>query len=377
LLADLPDANAEALALFEAAACGLLRTGVDGTILRVNARFCGWLGFRAEELSGRRRLQDLLTMGGRIFHQTHWAPLMQLQGSVSELKLDFVRADGAFVPMVLNAIRSGEGASLVYEVAAFVARDRDNYERELLKSRERLQQSVAEATRLGDEAKDRALAAEQMIGIVSHDLRNPLAGISMGLALLTRSGLSEGQQRTIHRIERSAERASALIADLLDFTQARLGGGIPIALATIDLREVAAQAVDELAAVYPTRRLKHEHTGEGSCMGDASRLTQLIGNLVSNAMAYGDPERVVTVTSSVSFETCRLAVHNYGRPIAAELQPGLFEPMSRGSEVSSAARSVGLGLFIVREIARAHAGDVSLSSRSADGTTFVATFPRR
>ncbi len=370
-------AEVEALALFEAAACGLLRTAVDGTILRVNARFCGWLGFRAEDLVGRRRLQDLLTMGGRIFHQTHWAPLMQLQGSVSEVKLDFTRADGAAVPMVLNAIRSGEGASLVYDVAAFVARDRDNYERELVQSRQRLQQSVAEATRLGAEAKDRALAAEQMIGIVSHDLRNPLASISMGLALLTRSGLPEGQQRTIRRIERSADRASALIADLLDFTQARLGRGIPITPAAIDLGEVAAQAVDELAAVYPTRRLKHEHVGEGSCLGDASRLTQLIGNLVSNAMAYGNPERVVTVTSAVDSETCRLAVHNHGRPIADELQPGLFEPMSRGSDVSSAARSVGLGLFIVREIAKAHAGQVSLTSRSSDGTTFVATFPRR
>lgn len=374
---DQPDVEAEALALFEAAACGLLRTAVDGTILRVNARFCDWLGFRAEELTGRRRLQDLLTMGGRIFHQTHWAPLMQLQGSVSEVKLDFLRADGAALPMVLNAIRSGEGPRRVYDVAAFVARDRDNYERELIKSRQRLEQSVAEATRLGAEAKDRALAAEQMIGIVSHDLRNPLASISMGLALLTRSGLPEGQQRTIRRIERSAARASALISDLLDFTQARLGRGIPIALAAIDLREVAAQAVEELAEVYPTRRLKHEHAGDGACMADASRLTQLIGNLVSNAMAYGDPAQVVTVTSSVNLETCRLAVHNYGPRIADELQSGLFEPMSRGSEVSSAARSVGLGLFIVREIAKAHAGEVSLSSRSADGTTFAATFPRR
>lgn len=374
---DQHETEAEALALFEGAACGLLRTSVDGTILRVNARFCGWLGFRAEDLVDRRRLQDVLTMGGRIFHQTHWAPLMQLQGSVSEVKLDFVHADGTTVPMVLNAIRSGQGGSPVYDVAAFVARDRDNYERELVKSRQRLEESVAEATRLGAEAKDRALAAEQMIGIVSHDLRNPLASISMGLALLTRSGLPEGQQRTIRRIERSADRASALIADLLDFTQARLGRGIPIALSSIDLREVAAQAVDELAALYPTRRLKYEHVGAGSCMGDASRLTQLIGNLVSNAMAYGDPEQIVTVSSAIDADTCRLAVHNYGRPIADELQPGLFEPMSRGSDVGSAARSVGLGLFIVREIARAHAGDVSLSSGSAEGTTFAAIFPRR
>src|SRR5438045_9060217 len=92
-------------ALYEDAACGLLLTGVDGTILRVNRTFCRWIGMSAEELCDRRRMQDLLTMGGRIFHQTHWAPLLQMQGSVAEVKVDVVHRDGHTVPMMMNAQR--------------------------------------------------------------------------------------------------------------------------------------------------------------------------------------------------------------------------------------------------------------------------------
>src|SRR5688572_29952874 len=139
----------------DSAACGLLQTSDDGTIIRVNRRFCEWVGRSASELVGVR-FQDLLTMGGRIFHQTHWAPLLRMQQSISEVKLDVVHRDGTSVPMVLNAFRhEEEGGVMVHELAAFVARDRDKYERELVLSRKRLEE-------LHEEAKDRALFAEQM-----------------------------------------------------------------------------------------------------------------------------------------------------------------------------------------------------------------------
>ena len=114
-----------ALALLDQAACGLMQTGADGTFVRANRTFCSWIGQPPEALVGRRRFQDLLTMGGRIFHQTHWAPLLQMQGSISEIKLEIVHADGSAIPMVLNAIRRHDNGVLVHELAAFIARDRD------------------------------------------------------------------------------------------------------------------------------------------------------------------------------------------------------------------------------------------------------------
>jgi phosphoserine phosphatase RsbU/P len=375
-VADSPRPSAEALAWLDAAACGLLRTSEDGRFLRVNRTFCSWVGQSADALVGRRRFQDLLTMGGRIFHQTHWAPLLRMQGSISEVKLEVVHSDGTAIPMVINAIRLEQDGATVHELALFVARDRDKYERELVQSRKRLEELVAEATRLQAEAKDRALFAEQMVGIVSHDLRNPLSSIAMGTALLVRGDLSESQQRTLSRISRSADRANRLIADLLDFTQGRLGQGLTVSLKATNLHEAIAETVDELALVHPGRTLKHRREGAGSCLADANRLAQLVGNLVSNAVAYGQAQTPVTVTSTIDASSFSIAVHNDGPPIPPHVQAHIFQPMTRGPHASSTGRSVGLGLFIVREIARAHGGSAQVLSTAEDGTTFSAVFPR-
>ena len=362
--------------MLDAAACGLAQTADDGTFLRANGTFCQWLGVTADALVGRRRFQDLLTMGGRIFHQTHWVPLLRMQGSISEVKLELTHADGGAIPTVLNAIRHLQGGVMVHELAVYVARDRDKYERELLQSRRRLEALVAEATRHQAEAKDRAVFAEQMIGIVSHDLRNPLSAISMATALLSRGEVTAPQQRLLGNITRSTERATRLIADLLDFTQARLGKGLPVERRAIDLHRTVAEAVDELRLLYPARVLRHDRAGAGACAADANRLVQLIGNLVSNAMTYGTPATPVTVRSAIDETSFSLAIHNEGPPIAAELQAGLFQPMTRGTDAVSASRSVGLGLFIVREIARAHDGTTFVRSTVAEGTTFGAVLPR-
>jgi len=365
-----------ALSLLDQAACGLMQTVADGTFTRANRTFCSWIGLPAEALVGRRRFQDLLTMGGRIFHQTHWAPLLQMQGSISEIKLEIVHADGSAIPMVLNAIRRQDDGVLVHELAAFIARDRDKYERELIQSRKRLEDLVAESARLQAEAKDRALFAEQMIGIVSHDLRNPLSSIQMGTHLLAQSEPSHGQQRVLARVQRAADRANRLIADLLDFTQARVGNGLAVERTKIDLHAAIRETVEELADVYPGRRLEHRVLGEGTCLADPNRLAQAVGNLVSNAMVYGSPDKVVKVTSTVAEGSLSIEVHNDGPAIPPHAQPGLFQPMARGTNATNAGRSVGLGLFIVSEIAKSHGGKAHVKSTAEEGTTFAVTLPR-
>ncbi|HEX4462100.1 MAG TPA: PAS domain-containing sensor histidine kinase [Polyangia bacterium] len=368
--------SAEALGLLDAASCGLVQTSDDGTFRRANRMFCQWIGQPEDSLIGRRRIQDLLTVGGRIFHQTHWAPLLKMQGSISEVKLELMHADGTVIPMVLNAIRHEEDGEMVHEISAYVARDRDKYERELVLARKRLEALVDEARVLHETARDRALFAEQMIGIVSHDLRNPLNGIVMGSSLLARGELTTAQRNMLARVTRSAERANRLIADLLDFTQARLGTGLPVAKQPVDLHETISEAVDELSLAYAPRPIEHVRSGEGRCMADAGRLTQMLGNLVSNAMTYGTPQLAVTVTSTVEPKLFSVAVHNWGEPIAAETQARIFEPMTRGTTATSSVRSVGLGLFIVREIAKAHGGTALVKSTREEGTVFRAEFPR-
>jgi len=368
-------------ALFEHAPCGLMLTSEDGTIRRVNATFCGWTGRSPESLVDRLRLSDLLTMGGRLFHQTHWAPLLQMQGSVAEVKLEIVHADGSRVPMLLNALRRRHGDTVCHELATLIVRDRHRYEQELLLERKKAEQALERASvseralRTAEaEAAGRALFAEQMVGIVSHDLRNPLSAVLMSAHALGLSDLSTNQMRAVTRIVSASNRAQRLIADLLDFTQARLGHGLSVVPADVSLHEMVAVASDELMSAFPGRRLVHVRLGEGRCRGDGDRLTQMLGNLVSNAFSYGAPDRPVTVTTEVHASGCRLAVHNEGPPIPAQMQPALFEPMQRGDH-AGAARSVGLGLFIVREIAQAHGGRVEVRSTAEEGTTFSVELP--
>jgi len=369
--------SAEALALLDNASCGLLQTSDGGLIRRANQLFCSWIGVPREELVCKRRFQDLLTMGGRIFHQTHWVPLLRMQGTISEVKLEVLHADGSTIPMVLNAIRRDQDGEVAHEISAYVARDRDKYEKELVLARKRLEQLVAEANQVQEDAKDRAAFAEQMVGIVSHDLRNPLSSILLGASMLERSELSVAQRNGIARITRAGERANRLIADLLDFTQARLGKGLAISPAQIDLHDTVAEGVDELALLYPSRVLNHVRLGAGQCLADPSRIAQLLGNLVTNAMTYGAPKSAITVSTILDPAFFSLAVHNLGEPIPHDALPGLFDAMTRGTTAGSANRSVGLGLFIVRHIARAHGGEVSVRSTRDAGTTFTVKVPRK
>ena len=375
-------------ALFDQAPCGLLVTSEDGMIRLVNRTFCDWVGHDRAALVDQRKLQELLTMGGRIFHQTHWAPLLQIQGSVAEVKLDLIHRDGHVIPMIMNAVRRQAGDAVRHEVAVFVAEDRHRYEREFVDARKRAEELLrkereaqkalaaaqAELDFQHGAAVDRAAFAEQMVGIVSHDLRNPLSTIQMSAAVLVRGELTPRQQRSVEAISNAVSRSKRLIDDLLDFTQARIGRGLSVAPTELDLHAVVAQVVADLRPLFPDRRLAHVATGSGLCRVDEDRLAQLLGNLVNNAMAYGDPAGTVEVRSSIDPQAVVLSVHNDGAPIPPEALPTLFDAMTRGDRRGS-GHSVGLGLFIVREIARAHGGSVAASSSAADGTTFVVTLP--
>ncbi len=376
--------------LFDNAACALAVTAEDGTILQANARLGEWSGFSPPELCGRR-FQDLLTMGGRIFHQTHLAPMLRMHGSVTEVKLDMLHRDGHKLTVLLNGHKREHGDSVVYDLALFGTTDRDKYERELLNARNlaeallqektatelALQQAQAELNEAYAIAQRRALFAEQMVAIVSHDLKNPLTAIRMASDFLSRGERTPKERTLLGHIGQSSERAQRMIADLLDFTQARVGQGISIKAAPLALHEVIQRAVDELRVAFPEATLAHHAEGQGDANLDADRVQQIIGNLVANSVAYGDLQRPITVTSRLGDGTCEVAVHNHGSAIPETLLAGLFEPMTRGTDQGRDVRSVGLGLYIVRELAKVHGGDVAVQSCATGGTTFTVTFQPR
>jgi phosphoserine phosphatase RsbU/P len=234
------------------------------------------------------------------------------------------------------------------------------------------QQKLAE-----EEVKRRIEFEQQLVGIVSHDLRNPLSAIVFGASvLLKREGLDEKVTGSARRILASAERAGRMIRDLLDFTQARLGG-IPVQRAPLCLHTHAAQVLDELGHAHPERTL--ELTQEGDTQGewDPDRIDQVIANLVGNALKYSPPDSVVRVRTRGEADAVLFEVHNRGEPIPPERLPELFKPLSRGTaKADMLTRSIGLGLYIVDSIVRAHGGTIHVSSTAAEGTHFTVRLPR-
>ncbi|HZW91109.1 MAG TPA: PAS domain-containing sensor histidine kinase, partial [Myxococcaceae bacterium] len=191
---------------------------------------------------------------------------------------------------------------------------------------------------------------QRLLGIVSHDLRNPLASVRLGLETMRRRGISEEHLRTIERMERSTERMQAIISGLLDVTRIRLGQGLPLTPERVSLDAVVTRVLEGMPEDQ-ARRVQREADGHPIGLWDPERLAQAIGNLVGNALQHGDPERGVTVRVGVREGTAVLAVHNHGAPIPPEVLPGLFEPFQRGLRPGALDGSIGLGLYIVRQVA--------------------------
>jgi phosphoserine phosphatase RsbU/P len=231
-----------------------------------------------------------------------------------------------------------------------------------------------EKTRLDETGEFR----ERLIGIVSHDLRNPISAILLGATLMLRqSDLDARATQTVIRMQSAAQRASRMIADLLDYTQAHLGGGIRVTRSPGDLHAVARQVVEEIAGTHLDRTIELTHEGDARGLWDGDRAAQALGNLVSNAVSYSPRNTPVIVKVIGAAENVALSVHNRGTVIPPDRLRHIFQPMQRlSNELSSASRSVGLGLYIVEKIVAAHEGTVHVASSEADGTTFTMTLPR-
>jgi signal transduction histidine kinase len=219
--------------------------------------------------------------------------------------------------------------------------------------------------------------SQLLVGIVSHDLRNPLNVIQLNAALLERAGLRDEFARCVQRIQSSTAMSLRLIRDLLDFTQARLGGGLPVVRAPGDIVEIVQQAADAARLAHPARRIEVDAHGDGAGTWDADRIAQVVGNLLNNALVYGDPDSPIHVAVHAEHSRVRIAVHNAGEPIPPALREALFEPLQQGeSTAGRSGRNIGLGLYIVRQIARAHGGEVQCRSTRDEGTTFTVDLPR-
>jgi len=211
------------------------------------------------------------------------------------------------------------------------------------------------------------------IGILAHDLRNPLAAIVTGAHMLAR--LPEAPEKThriAERINQSARRMTVMIRDILDYTRGRLGGGIPLKRQPTDLVALSQSVIEEIRAGHPKARIEAEMADKLIGDWDPARIEQALSNLIANAVQHGGPD-VRLVAAEEAPDTVVVTVRNGGHPIPEAQLPSLFEAFKKGDNNPA---GLGLGLFITREIVHAHQGSIDVSS-SAAGTVFTFRLPRR
>jgi sigma-B regulation protein RsbU (phosphoserine phosphatase) len=358
--------------LFENAPCGYLTLAPDGRISRVNQTLCNWTGYSHGHFAGKR-VHQFLNVAGRIYYETHIAPLLRMQGFFNEFALDFVTEGGERLPVIANAVeqRTPEGTVLSTRLVVIRATDRRRYERELVDAR-------ATATESLKSERETAELREQFIAVLGHDLRNPLAAISAAARILQRSGALQDHKelRVLDMINATVTRMSDLIDNVLDFARGRLGGGITLSRdANRPLEPVLEQVVDELRTAYPGRVIETRFAIREPVNCDRTRIGQLASNLVGNALTHGAPDRPVRVGARTEDGIFELWVANAGDPIPEAAMEKLFEPFFRG-DVRGSRQGLGLGLHIASQIAQAHGGRIAVTSTPGE-TRFVFTMPLR
>lgn len=327
----------------------------EGKILRINQRLADWLGCEVSAAAGQR-FSDLLTVGGKIYYETHLWPLLRMQGFFEEVALELGCANNQKLQVLVNAYerRDEKNIPQFIRLTIFKATDRRVYEQNLRDAKSAAEINLTNAIQL-------SAIREQFIAVLGHDLRNPLNAIITGISLLGMEELEANQAKIVQVMSRSAQRMNELIKNVLDFARARLGGGMLLDKKLVSLTPELAHVVDELKIIWPQREITAEFNLNEMVECDPDRVAQLFSNLLANAITHGAQDKAVHVRAFLKDEVFELSVSNSGNPIPEDHIQKLFEPFTR-EDIRKSQQGLGLGLYIASEISRAHGGELIVSS---------------
>jgi PAS domain S-box-containing protein len=379
--------------LWEEAPCGLLIAAPDGTVLRANATISRWLGYELAELIDHKRFTDLMPIGARVFLQTHWTPLLQMQGSVSEVQLDLLHKDGHRVPMMLSAIRRQRNGAMRDEIALLQATDRKLFERELIAARAKAE-AVASELELAQSRLRLANAAlaiedrrkDEFLATLAHELRNPLAPMANVIATMRlRSADADAKAdaapaaRELDVLTRQVVQMTRLVDDLMNVSRISQGK-IDLRLEPADLvrtlRFVAEEALSSIHAAGQSLRLDlppHDVWANIDC----ARVTQIVANLLNNASKYSHPGAQLQLAAKVADGFAVIDVIDEGMGIPADQLLGIFGMFSQLTPALDRAQGgLGIGLALVKGLVELHGGDVTAYSAGAGrGSRFTVRLP--
>ncbi|WP_036358590.1 PAS domain-containing hybrid sensor histidine kinase/response regulator [Microvirga sp. BSC39] len=396
--------------LYESAPCGYLSTLPNGTIVRANQTFLTWIGIDRQDLIGHKCFQDFLNIGGKIFYDTHFAPLLRMQGFVNEIAFDLTCADGRQLPVLANTVqkRDAAGRPLVHRITLFNATDRRKYERELLLARQKAEQATEELKRLNETLEERVAeevaerikaeealrqaqkmeAVGQLTGGIAHDFNNLLTIIVGNIELLQRR-LPEGSERLLRAADHAMEatrRAATLTQRLLAFSRRQ-----PLDPKPIDANKLVA-GMSELLRRTLGETIVLETVLAGGLwrtQADPNQLENAIVNLAVNArdaMPGGGKLTIETANARLDQayvevlaepvppgQYVLVAVSDTGTGMDRATMERVFEPFFTTKGVG---KGTGLGLSQVYGFVRQSNGHIRIYSELGEGTTIKIYLPR-
>jgi sigma-B regulation protein RsbU (phosphoserine phosphatase) len=351
---------------FDNSLCGFVISDPKGVISRANQKMVMWTGCSSDDIKGKQ-FSDLLTIGGKIYYETHLRPLLHMQGFFDEVVLELSTTYGQKFRVMVNAFeRRDENEQPCFIRYSIVkANDRLKYEQNLQDAKKTAEKELIKQ-------KEIVTLREQLIAVLGHDLRNPLSAMSMAIELLAENASAENSI-LLATLQRSSNRMIELVKNIMDFARTRLGETILLTRKDVALQPVLEQVISEIRLIYPKRQINATFEISELVNCDADRIAQLLSNLMANALTHGDHIFPVYINAFCSNRNLEIVVSNKGTPIPLELQEHLFNPFTRNSN-QPAQHGLGLGLYICSQIAKAHNGNLTFKSGSNE-TTFMFCMP--
>jgi signal transduction histidine kinase len=376
--------------LFDAAACGLVLTDARGMIVRANANARAWLGYGALDAIEARMI-DLLPVGARLFYHTHCQPILQVQGSVAEIQVEVRNRKQERLPMLINIVRKGTGPGVLDHWALFKASDRRAYERELLAARklseaalEARRDAEAELQRLNDRLSAADRKKDEFLATLSHELRNPLAPMRSALDVLNLKFGGRGDDRLLQVFDRQLRHMTRLVDDLMEVSRITQGC-MQLQRAPVELAALVRSAAHDMTATMRAAR----HTLQVSVAdlplvvdGDATRLSQVIANLLTNAAKYTPDGGTISLSLECEPDGdggnhAVIRVRDDGIGIPASALATVFDMFAQLQPALERAKGgLGIGLALVRGIVELHGGSIHAASPGTGmGSEFTVRLP--
>jgi PAS domain S-box-containing protein len=382
--------------LYNNAPCGYLSTMEDGTLIDVNDTFLAFTGYSREEIIENKRFEDFLSIGGKIYHETHFAPLLHMQGKVSQINFDFIRKDETRFPVLINAIKQSINEKQ-HNYIQFIVVDitqRKQYEMELMNAKRKSEELLTQLSKVNKELTNNIqVIAEQsqqleklnatkdkFFSIVAHDLRSPLSSLKMFLSLLIDDidRLNKEDILTISSLISDSVDSTIKMADnLITWAMVQMGDS-QFNEETIKVKDITSNIFDVYQNVALEKGINISFSVDDSLtiIGDKNQIEFVIRNLVNNAIKFTHKNGFVSLTAkSLPDRLVKISVSDSGVGISDEYKRELFSISKKQStNGTSGEKGTGLGLMLSYEFMKLNGGQIEIESSLGKGTTFHTKF---